>query len=514
MIVAATLIAPSIAHAQSTPWMQSRLSPARRAALLLAAMTLDEKLQQLVGAPGVIAEIPSCYGARHVPGIARLGIPTFRITNGPVGVGQNDCVPANTPNLPRAAMMSTASAEGDGAAVGDGGRRVVRPRRRGAVRRRDRQSSRATSRCTCSRGRGSTSPACRRAGATSSTSARIPSSPARWRVAEIRAMQKHGVIAMAKHFVANEHETNRTTENAIVDDRVLHELYLLPFEMAVKERRGRVGDVLVQPRERPVRVREPSPPHRRAARRSGGSSGYVQSDFFAVHSARRRRCSPGWTTRCRASHSARLHAAGSRPASCRPRSTGARSRSEHRHRAGAAIPADVPARASSTAPVRATPIDVARNAAIAREIGEQSAVLLKNDGATAAARRAVASIGRADRPGRVRDEGGRRLLRRQLGRHPVRHGHAARRREAGARAVEVAGDGDAHRRRERQRQSRRRGRRGARGRRRHRAGGHDRRGGARLARDRAGERPGRAHPRGRGGEPAHGRRAQGQRVDV
>jgi len=57
-------------------------------------------------------------------------------------------------------------------------------------------------------------------------------------VAEIRAMQKHGVIAMAKHFIANDHETNRTSANVIVSDRALHELYLLPFEMAVRS-----GDV-------------------------------------------------------------------------------------------------------------------------------------------------------------------------------------------------------------------------------------------------------------------------------
>ena len=37
-------------------------------------------------------------------------------------------------------------------------------------------------------------------------------------------------------------------------------------------------------------------------------------------------------------------------------------------------------------PVATTPIDTARHAAIAREIGEQSAVLLKNDGAIAPTR--------------------------------------------------------------------------------------------------------------------------------
>ena len=40
----------------------------------------------------VLPDLPECFGARHVSGIAALGIPTFRITNGPVGLGQNDCV--------------------------------------------------------------------------------------------------------------------------------------------------------------------------------------------------------------------------------------------------------------------------------------------------------------------------------------------------------------------------------------------------------------------------------------
>src|SRR2546423_9335730 len=79
--------------AQRHAWMNTALPPARRTELLLAAMTRDEKFAQLTGAPGVIPELPQCYGARHVPGIPRLAIPTFRITNGPVGVGHGDCVP-------------------------------------------------------------------------------------------------------------------------------------------------------------------------------------------------------------------------------------------------------------------------------------------------------------------------------------------------------------------------------------------------------------------------------------
>ena len=65
----------------------------RRAKMLIAAMTVPQKMQQLTGSPPeILPELPQCFGARHVRGVASLSIPTFRITNGPVGVGQNDCV--------------------------------------------------------------------------------------------------------------------------------------------------------------------------------------------------------------------------------------------------------------------------------------------------------------------------------------------------------------------------------------------------------------------------------------
>src|SRR4051794_36128808 len=79
--------------AQTLPWMNTALTPEARAASLVSAMTLEQKEQQLVGnAPEIVPELPQCMGARHVRGIAALAIPTLRITNGPVGIGQNDCV--------------------------------------------------------------------------------------------------------------------------------------------------------------------------------------------------------------------------------------------------------------------------------------------------------------------------------------------------------------------------------------------------------------------------------------
>ena len=47
----------------------------RRARLLIAAMTLPQKMQQLTGsAPEILPELPQCFGARHVSGIAALEI--------------------------------------------------------------------------------------------------------------------------------------------------------------------------------------------------------------------------------------------------------------------------------------------------------------------------------------------------------------------------------------------------------------------------------------------------------
>ncbi|GIH29793.1 glycosyl hydrolase [Acrocarpospora phusangensis] len=52
--------------------------------------------------------------------------------------------------------------------------------------------------------------------------------------AYIRGVQSGGVAATAKHFVANDSETERMTVDARVDEQTLHELYLAPFEAAVE----------------------------------------------------------------------------------------------------------------------------------------------------------------------------------------------------------------------------------------------------------------------------------------
>ena len=51
----------------------------------------------------------------------------------------------------------------------------------------------------------------------------------------IKGMQSNNVGACIKHFAVNNQETNRYIVNSVVDKRTLHDLYLKPFEIAIKE---------------------------------------------------------------------------------------------------------------------------------------------------------------------------------------------------------------------------------------------------------------------------------------
>lgn len=267
------------------PWMSKELPPEQRADLLVAAMSLPQKQQQLVGSvPGIVPELPECYGARHVTGIAELEIPTLRITNGPVGIGQNDCVDkelAKNPN-PTVAYTHPSSAKATALPSAMGVAASFDP----AV----------ATQFGDVIGTEANNLALQVFEAPGVNLARIPVLGRNFEyfgedpyltgvmaVAETKAVQSKGVIAMAKHYAANEQETNRNTLDTIVEEQVLHELYLLPFEMAVKD--GQVASIMCaynavngqQSCENKYLLTD-------VLRNQWGFKGYVQSDFFATKS--------------------------------------------------------------------------------------------------------------------------------------------------------------------------------------------------------------------------------------
>ncbi|MBE2269294.1 MAG: glycoside hydrolase family 3 protein, partial [Anaerolinea sp.] len=58
---------------------------------------------------------------------------------------------------------------------------------------------------------------------------------ARMTVAYVNGVQGQGIAAMVKHYIGNEQEFERYSMNSIIDERTLREIYLPPFEAAVRE---------------------------------------------------------------------------------------------------------------------------------------------------------------------------------------------------------------------------------------------------------------------------------------
>lgn len=264
----------------------------RRARQLIAAMTLQQKMQQLTGSRAeILPELPQCFGARHVSSIASLAIPTFRITNGPVGVGQNDCVARSVyesvkdnpspyasyvaythPSSAKATALPSAmavAASFDPAVAATFGEVIATEM--------DNLGLHVFE-----------APGINLArlpilGRNFEYFGEDPYLSGAMSVAETKAVQSHGIIAMAKHYVANEQETNRQTIQETVDRQTLRELYLLPFEMTLKD--GKAGAVMcaynyvngVSSCENKELLTD-------VLRKDWGFTGYVQSDFFAMKS--------------------------------------------------------------------------------------------------------------------------------------------------------------------------------------------------------------------------------------
>jgi beta-glucosidase len=195
-------------------------TPTARAQAIVAKMTLDQKILELHGVGGTSPNL------RIVPGIASLGIPAFVVTNGGAGVSYGTISPRTPATalpapLADAASWDTSLANTYGTVIGKEAKILGNDMVEGPDMNLDRVPQ---------------------GGRTFEMLGEDPFLSGEIASSQIQGIQSQGVIAEAKHFVGNEQETNRDSINDVIDQRTLRELYMVPFEMSVKQ--GNVGAVM------------------------------------------------------------------------------------------------------------------------------------------------------------------------------------------------------------------------------------------------------------------------------
>lgn len=187
----------------------------QKADQLIALMTLDEKIQVVhgVGTTGV-------WGARgsagYVPGITRLGIPDLYMADGSVGVGNGVSQATALPSsIASAASWDSDAAYQYGKVIGLELKAVgMNVNLGGNVNLIGREP---------------------RCGRTFETAGEDPLLVGKIKAQHLKAIQDQNVIAGIKHYALNDQESERFTANVQIDERGARESDLLAFEIGVKD---------------------------------------------------------------------------------------------------------------------------------------------------------------------------------------------------------------------------------------------------------------------------------------
>ena len=271
LVCAIVLGAAATALAQpSQPWRDPKLSPDRRADLLLQRMSLDEQIALLHGhMPILMRPAPAgvIRSAGWIPGQPKFGIPAQAESDASLGVAnagrgdQDDATPLPS-GLALASTFSPALAFDGGAMIGKearqkgfnvllaGGANLARDPRNGR---------------------------------NFEYLGEDPLLGGLLDAASIRGIQSNHIVSTAKHYALNDQETGRQILSAEIDPAALRESDLLEFEIAIKD--GRPGSVMcsynrlhaVYACENPFLLTD-------VLKRDWGYQGYVMSDWGAVHS--------------------------------------------------------------------------------------------------------------------------------------------------------------------------------------------------------------------------------------
>jgi beta-glucosidase len=233
--------------------------PAARAQALVGQMTLDQKISQVHGTGFITGGGYTGF----TPAIPSLGIPAFYLADGPNGVGNGATgVTAFPAAINNASTWDTRLLGRYGAVLGaehaGKGNDVALAPTMNILR----------------------VPGWGRAFETFSEDPELAGDVG---AAEIRGIQSQGVIADAKHFAANNQETDRLTVNAVVDERTLREIYTAQFEKAIKDGGARSVMCAYNQVNGAYACQNP---HLLTdiLKRDWGFRGFVLSDWFANHS--------------------------------------------------------------------------------------------------------------------------------------------------------------------------------------------------------------------------------------
>ncbi|MGC1106718.1 MAG: glycoside hydrolase family 3 C-terminal domain-containing protein [Candidatus Acidiferrales bacterium] len=200
---AVLILTLSISFALAQPQSSPRATVEKRVDVLLSQMTLEEKIELIGGTKNFFTQP-----------IPRLGIPSLKMSDGPLGVHDYGPTTAYAAGIALAASWDSDLARRVGASMG----RDARARGVNIVLAPGLNIYRAPMN-----------------GRNFEYFGEDPYLASRMAVSVVEGMQSQGVIATVKHFVANNMEYDRHHINAVVDERTLREIYLPAFEAAVRE---------------------------------------------------------------------------------------------------------------------------------------------------------------------------------------------------------------------------------------------------------------------------------------
>jgi beta-glucosidase len=192
-------------------------TPDTRADAMLSLMTQNEKLQMVMGGATEWWNYTVPRGAGYwVPAILRLNIPELVMADGPGGVGDSVGPATALPSsLAGAASWDLSQATKYGTVIGaELAGYGINVNLGGNINLTSREP---------------------RDGRTFETAGEDPILAGKTLAARIAAIQAQHVIAGLKHFALNDQETGRFTANAVIDDRGMRESDLLAFEIGVKD---------------------------------------------------------------------------------------------------------------------------------------------------------------------------------------------------------------------------------------------------------------------------------------